>query len=64
MQDAEGTRIEMKGRVDLSTSISITLEIPPEPHHMTDEELYEEFEGEVTSHEGRLRNRRRRRTFR
>lgn len=45
MQDAEGTRIELKGRVDFDIDLT-TLEIPPEPHHMSDKELYEEFEGE------------------
>ena len=44
MQDAEGTRIELKGRVDFDIDLT-TLEIPPEPHYLTDKELYEEFEG-------------------
>lgn len=44
MQDAEGTRIELKGRVDFDIDLT-TLEIPPEPHYMTDKELYDEFEG-------------------
>ena len=43
MQEAEGTRIEMKGRVPFDIDID-TLEIPPEPHHMSDAELYHEFE--------------------
>ncbi len=44
MQDAEGTRIELKGRVDFDIDLT-TLVIPPEPHYMTDKELYDEFEG-------------------
>ena len=44
MQEAEGTRIELKGRVDFDIDLT-TLEIPPEPHYLTDKELYEEFEG-------------------
>ena len=32
MQEAEGTRIEMKGKVTFDVDPS-TLEIPPEPHH-------------------------------
>jgi len=44
MQDAEGTRIELKGRVDFDIDLT-TLVIPPEPHHMSDKELYDEFEG-------------------
>ena len=43
LQEAEGTRIEMKGRVPFDIDID-TLEIPPEPHHMSDAELYHEFE--------------------
>lgn len=44
MQDAEATRIELKGRVDFDIDLT-TLEIPPEPHYLTDKELYDEFEG-------------------
>ncbi|MBQ8562823.1 MAG: cobalamin-dependent protein, partial [Firmicutes bacterium] len=43
MQGAEGTRIEMKGRVPFDVDPS-TLEIPPEPHHLPDAVLYKEFE--------------------
>jgi D-ornithine 4,5-aminomutase subunit beta len=44
MQDAEGTRIEMKGRVDFDVDLT-TLVVPPEPHYLSDKELYAEFEG-------------------
>ena len=43
MQEAEGTRIEMKGRVNFDVDPT-TLVIPPEPHHASDEVLYKEFE--------------------
>ncbi len=43
MQGAEGTRIEMKGRVPFDVDPT-TLEIPPEPHHLPDAVLYKEFE--------------------
>ncbi len=43
MQNAEGTRIEMKGRIPFDVDPS-TLEIPPEPHHLDDATLYKEFE--------------------
>ena len=43
MQEAEGTRIEMKGKVTFDVDPS-TLEIPPEPHHLDDATLYNEFE--------------------
>lgn len=43
MQAAEGTRIEMKGKVTFDVDPS-TLEIPPEPHHLDDATLYKEFE--------------------
>ena len=43
MQMAEGTRIEMKGKVTFDVDPS-TLEIPPEPHHLDDATLYKEFE--------------------
>ncbi len=43
MQEAEGTRIEMKGKIDFDVDPS-NLEIPPEPHHLDDATLYEEFQ--------------------
>ncbi len=43
LQEAEGTRIEMKGKVDFDIDID-TLEIPEPPHHLSDEELYREFQ--------------------
>jgi len=43
MQEAEGTRIEMKGKIDFDVDPT-TLEIPPEPHHLDDKTLYDEFE--------------------
>ena len=43
MQNAEGTRIEMKGKVTFDVDPT-TLEIPPEPHHLDDATLYKEFE--------------------
>ncbi|MBR6798904.1 MAG: cobalamin-dependent protein, partial [Firmicutes bacterium] len=43
MQEAEGTRIEMKGKVTFDVDPT-TLEIPPEPHHLDDATLYKEFE--------------------
>ncbi|MGN0715290.1 MAG: D-ornithine 4,5-aminomutase subunit OraE, partial [Anaerovoracaceae bacterium] len=43
MQQAEGTRIEMKGKITFDVDPS-TLEIPPEPHHLDDATLYKEFE--------------------
>lgn len=43
MQEAEGTRIEMKGKIDFDVDPS-TLEIPPEPHHLDDATLYDEFQ--------------------
>ena len=42
MQEAEGTRIEMKGKVPWDVDPS-GLEIPPEPHHLPDAILYKEF---------------------
>ena len=44
LHESEGTRIEMKGKVDFDIDIE-TLEIPEPPHHMSDEELYREFQG-------------------
>lgn len=43
LQNAEGTRIEMKGKVPFDIDPS-TLEIPEPPHHQPDEVLYKEFE--------------------
>ena len=43
MQQAEGTRIEMKGKITFDVDPT-TLEIPPEPHHLDDATLYKEFE--------------------
>lgn len=42
LQDAEGTRIEMKGKVEFDIDPN-TLVLPPEPHHLKDEVLYKEF---------------------
>jgi D-ornithine 4,5-aminomutase subunit beta len=42
MHPAEGTRIELKGRVPGSVDIS-TLEIPPEPEILSEDELREEI---------------------
>lgn len=42
MQMAEGTRIEMKGKLTFDVDPS-NLEIPPEPHHLPDEILFNEF---------------------
>jgi len=38
MQEAEGTRIEMKGKVDFDIDVS-KLVIPPEPQYLTDDEI-------------------------
>ncbi|NMA93946.1 MAG: LuxR family transcriptional regulator [Clostridiales bacterium] len=43
LHESEGTRIEMKGKVDFDIDID-TLEIPEPPRHMSDEELYREFQ--------------------
>ena len=43
LQEAEGCRIELKGKVDFDIDIE-TLEIPEPPYHMSDAELYHEFE--------------------
>ena len=43
MQEAEGTRIEMKGKLTFDVDPS-NLEIPPEPHHLDDKTLYDEFQ--------------------
>ena len=42
LQEAEGTRIEMKGKLTFDVDPN-TLEIPPEPHHLDDETLFKEF---------------------
>lgn len=42
MQEAEGTRIEVKGKVPFDIDLS-KLEIPPEPHQLTDEEIREDI---------------------
>ena len=42
LQEAEGTRIEMKGKVDFDIDPN-TLVIPPEPHHLDDDTLFKEF---------------------
>lgn len=39
----EGTRVQLKGKIDAHIDIS-TLEIPPEPEIMSNEELWEEME--------------------
>ncbi|MGI6212186.1 MAG: D-ornithine 4,5-aminomutase subunit OraE [Anaerovoracaceae bacterium] len=43
MQPAEGTRIEMKGKLTFDIDPN-TLELPPEPHHLSDAVLYKEFQ--------------------
>jgi D-ornithine 4,5-aminomutase subunit beta len=43
MQEAEGTRIELKGKVPFDIDLN-TIEIPPEPHHLSDDEIREEIE--------------------
>ncbi len=43
LQEAEGTRIEMKGKVTFDIDPT-TLVIPPEPKHLSDDELYAEIE--------------------
>lgn len=43
MQEAEGTRIELKGKVPFDIDIS-TLVIPEEPHVLSDDEIREEIE--------------------
>ncbi|MDD3350813.1 MAG: D-ornithine 4,5-aminomutase subunit OraE [Eubacteriales bacterium] len=42
MQEAEGTRIELKGRLPFDIDIS-KLVIPPEPHVLSDEEIREDI---------------------
>lgn len=42
LQEAEGTRIEMKGKLTFDIDPD-TLEIPPEPHHLDDDTLFKEF---------------------
>ena len=43
LQEAEGTRIELKGKLAFDIDIN-EIEIPEEPHYMSDAELYHEFE--------------------
>lgn len=43
MQPAEGTRVELKGKVPFEVDLS-TLEIPPEPHRLSDDEIREDIE--------------------
>lgn len=42
MQEAEGTRIEMKGKLNFDIDPS-NLEVPEPPHHLSDETLFKEF---------------------
>ena len=42
MQEAEGTRIELKGKLTFDVDPT-NLEIPPEPHHLDDATLFNEF---------------------
>ncbi len=42
MQEAEGTRIEMKGKLDFDIDVS-KLVIPPEPHYLSDDEIREDI---------------------
>ena len=43
MQEAEGTRIEMKGKVNFDIDVS-KLVIPPEPHYLSDDEIRADIE--------------------
>lgn len=43
LHPSEGTRVQIKGRVEFDLDMS-TLEIPPEPEIMSNEELWEEIE--------------------
>lgn len=43
MQEAEGTRIELKGKVPFDIDVN-TLVIPPEPHILADDEIREDIE--------------------
>jgi D-ornithine 4,5-aminomutase subunit beta len=43
LQDAEGTRVEVKGKVPFDIELS-DLVIPPEPKFLNDDQLYEEFQ--------------------
>jgi D-ornithine 4,5-aminomutase subunit beta len=43
MQEAEGTRVELKGKVPFDIDLS-TLVIPPEPHLLSDDEIREDIE--------------------
>ena len=42
MQEAEGTRIELKGKVDFAIDVS-KLVIPPEPEYLTDQEIRDDI---------------------
>ncbi|MEG0829358.1 MAG: D-ornithine 4,5-aminomutase subunit OraE [Anaerovoracaceae bacterium] len=42
MQEAEGTRIELKGKVDFDIDVS-KLVIPPEPEYLTDDEIRDDI---------------------
>jgi len=59
MQEAEGTRVELKGKLDFDIDIS-KLVIPPEPVYLTDDEIREDVEKFPLS---RLRYYRRRRAL-
>ena len=43
MQEAEGTRIELKGKIPFDIDLS-ALEIPPEPHLLSDDEIRADIE--------------------
>ncbi|MFV0517105.1 MAG: D-ornithine 4,5-aminomutase subunit OraE [Aminipila sp.] len=43
LQEAEGTRIEMKGKVDFDIDVA-ELVIPPEPHYLSDAEIREDIQ--------------------
>jgi D-ornithine 4,5-aminomutase subunit beta len=43
MQEAEGTRIELKGKIPFDIDLS-TLVIPPEPHLLSDDEIREDID--------------------
>lgn len=43
LQEAEGTRIEMKGKIDFDIDVA-KLVIPPEPHYLTDAEIREDIQ--------------------
>lgn len=43
MHPAEGTRVQIKGKVDFAVDLS-TLDIPPEPEVLSDQDLWDELE--------------------